>query len=230
MKILIVDDEPNVVELVRYNLSLHGFATDMAHDGRAALQKIKENTYDLIILDQMIPLISGIELLKTIRQHKEWAALPVLMLTAKTEEADVVQALNFGADDYITKPFRVHEMIARVQSILRRSAPPTTGSAHYIFPDFELNEDTFEVTVRGQNVKFTTKEFRLLLYMIQNANRVIRREQLLNDVWGYDYLGESRTVDVHVLNVRKKIEPNPKNPKYLVTIIGEGYKLIQEKE
>jgi two-component system alkaline phosphatase synthesis response regulator PhoP len=229
VRILIVDDEPNVVELVDYNLKLHGFTTDIAYDGRVASQKIKDQSFDLIILDQMIPLVSGIELLKSIRENKETQNIPVLMLTAKNDEADVVQALNFGADDYITKPFRVHEMIARVKSILRRSSSTTVGTGHYVFEDFELNEDTFEVIVQGEIVKFTTKEFRLLLYMIQNPNRVVRREQLLNDVWGYDYLGESRTVDVHVLNVRKKIEPNPKYPKYLVTIIGEGYKFIQEK-
>lgn len=228
MKILIVDDEPNVVELVDYNLKLNGFTTDTAFDGRTAMQKIKEGSYDLVILDQMLPLVSGIEVLKSIREHKDLNTTPVLMLTAKSEEGDVVQALNFGADDYITKPFRVHEMIARVKSILRRSASSSSGGATYKFADFEINEDRFEVLVSGKPVRFTTKEFRLLLFMIQNPNRVIRREQLLNDVWGYDYLGESRTVDVHVLNVRKKIEPNPKNPKYLVTIIGEGYKFIQE--
>ncbi len=229
MKILIVDDEPNVLELVNYNLKLNGFSTDIASDGRTAIQKIKEGAFDLVILDQMLPLVSGIEVLKMIREHKDLSNTPVLMLTAKSEEADVVQALNFGADDYITKPFRVHEMIARVNSILRRSSSTVSGGGHYKFADFEINEDKFEVIVRGLPVRFTTKEFRLLLFMIQNPNRVIRREQLLNDVWGYDYLGESRTVDVHVLNVRKKIEPNPKNPKYLVTIIGEGYKFNQEK-
>lgn len=229
MKILIVDDEPNVLELVNYNLKLNGFSTDIASDGRTAIQKIKEGAFDLVILDQMLPLVSGIEVLKMIREHKDLSNTPVLMLTAKSEEADVVQALNFGADDYITKPFRVHEMIARVNSILRRSSSTVSGGGHYRFADFEINEDKFEVIVRGVPVRFTTKEFRLLLFMIQNPNRVIRREQLLNDVWGYDYLGESRTVDVHVLNVRKKIEPNPKNPKYLVTIIGEGYKFNQEK-
>lgn len=228
MKILIVDDEPNVVELVNYNLKLNGFTTDIANDGRTAIQKIKDGAFDLVILDQMLPVFSGIEVLKTIREDKQLSSTPVLMLTAKSEEADVVQALNFGADDYITKPFRVHEMIARVKSILRRSST-STGGGTYKFADFEINEDKFEVLVRNVPVRFTTKEFRLLLFMIQNPNRVIRREQLLNDVWGYDYLGESRTVDVHVLNVRKKIEPNPKNPKYLVTIIGEGYKFIQEK-
>lgn len=229
MKILIVDDEPNVVELVEFNLKLNGFTTDTAFDGRTALQKINGGAFDLVILDQMLPIVSGIEVLKTIREHKDLSGTPVLMLTAKSEEADVVQALNFGADDYITKPFRVHEMIARVKSILRRSSNSTIGGGTYKFADFEINEDKFEVLVREVPVRFTTKEFRLLLFMIQNPNRVIRREQLLNDVWGYDYLGESRTVDVHILNVRKKIEPNPKNPKYLVTIIGEGYKFIQEK-
>jgi two-component system, OmpR family, alkaline phosphatase synthesis response regulator PhoP len=229
VKILIVDDEPNVVELVDYNLKLHGFTTDIAYDGRVALEKIKHQSFDLVILDQMIPMVSGIELLKSIRDNKDTKDLPVLMLTAKNDEADVVQALNFGADDYITKPFRVHEMIARVKSILRRTSTSLGGGARFVFEDFEIIEDTFEVLVQNKPVKFTTKEFRLLLYMIQNPNRVIRREQLLNDVWGYDYLGESRTVDVHILNVRKKIEPNPKYPKYLVTIIGEGYKFIQEK-
>ena len=229
MKILIVDDEPNVLELVNYNLKINGFTTDTASDGRTALQKIKDGSFDLVILDQMLPVVSGIEVLKTMREKKEFSSIPVLMLTAKSEETDVVQALNFGADDYITKPFRVHEMIARVKSILRRSTSSSSEERSYRFTDFEINEKKFEVIVRGKPVRFTTKEFRLLLFMIQNPNRVIRREQLLNDVWGYDYLGESRTVDVHILNVRKKIEPNPKNPKYLVTIIGEGYKFNQEK-
>jgi two-component system alkaline phosphatase synthesis response regulator PhoP len=229
VKILIVDDEPNVLELVNYNLKINGFTTDTASDGRTALQKIKDGSFDLVILDQMLPVVSGIEVLKTMREKKEFSSIPVLMLTAKSEETDVVQALNFGADDYITKPFRVHEMIARVKSILRRSTSSSSEERSYRFTDFEINEKKFEVIVRGKPVRFTTKEFRLLLFMIQNPNRVIRREQLLNDVWGYDYLGESRTVDVHILNVRKKIEPNPKNPKYLVTIIGEGYKFNQEK-
>lgn len=229
MRILIVDDEPSVVELVHYHIKLHGFDADTAFDGNEAVKKLERASYDLLILDQMLPGMSGIEVLKAVRSKKETANLPVLMLTAKSDESDVVLALNFGADDYMSKPFRVHEMIARVKALLRRVHASVPGGLKYQFEDFSIDEDTFEVTVQGKVVPFTTKEFRLLLYLIQNPNRVIRREQLLNDVWGYDYLGESRTVDVHMLNVRKKIEPDPKKPKYLITIIGEGYKFVKEK-
>jgi len=229
VKILIVDDEPNVVELVQYHIKLHGFEAVVAYNGNDAIKKLQQESFDVMILDQMLPGVSGIEVLKWVRSNKELSALPVIMLTAKSDESDVVQALNFGADDYMSKPFRVHEMIARVKALLRRIHTNVPGGLKYHFQDFSIDEDTFEVTVQGKVVPFTTKEFRLLLYLIQNPNRVIRREQLLNDVWGYDYLGESRTVDVHILNVRKKIEPNPKKPKYLITIIGEGYKFVKEK-
>jgi two-component system, OmpR family, alkaline phosphatase synthesis response regulator PhoP len=229
VKILIVDDEPNVVELVHYHIKLHGFDAEIAYNGNDAIKKLQQESFDVMILDQMLPGVSGIEVLKWVRSHKDKASLPVIMLTAKSDESDVVQALNFGADDYMSKPFRVHEMIARVKALLRRVHPNVPGGLKYQFEDFSIDEDTFEVTTQGEVVPFTTKEFRLLLYLIQNPNRVIRREQLLNDVWGYDYLGESRTVDVHILNVRKKIEPNPKKPKYLITIIGEGYKFVKEK-
>lgn len=229
MRILIVDDEPSVVELVHYHVKLHGFDADTAFSGNEAIKKLERESYDLLILDQMLPGMSGIEVLKAVRSNKETAKLPVLMLTAKSDESDVVLALNFGADDYMSKPFRVHEMIARVKALLRRVHASVPGGLKYQFDDFSIDEDTFEVLVKGKHVPFTTKEFRLLLYLIQNPNRVIRREQLLNDVWGYDYLGESRTVDVHILNVRKKIEPDPKKPKYLITIIGEGYKFVKEK-
>lgn len=228
MRILIVDDEPSVVELVHYHIKLHGFDADTAFDGNEAVKKLERASYDLLILDQMLPGMSGIEVLKAVRSKKETANLPVLMLTAKSDESDVVLALNFGADDYMSKPFRVHEMIARVKALLRRVHSSVPGGLKYQFDDFTIDEDTFEVKVQGKVIPFTTKEFRLLLYLIQNPNRVIRREQLLNDVWGYDYLGESRTVDVHILNVRKKIEPDPKKPKYLITIIGEGYKFVKE--
>jgi len=229
MRILIVDDEPNVVELVHYHVKLHGFDAVAVYNGNDAIKKLQREPFDLLILDQTLPGTSGVEVLKWVRSNKETANIPVIMVTAKSEESDVVLALNFGADDYMSKPFRVHEMIARVKALLRRSHSVVPGGLRYQFDDFSIDEDTFEVVVQGKLVPFTTKEFRLLLYLIQNPNRVIRREQLLNEVWGYDYLGESRTVDVHILNVRKKIEPNPKKPKYLITIIGEGYKFIKEK-
>ncbi len=229
MRILIVDDEASVVELVHYHIKLHGLDADIAYNGNDAIKKLQQESFDLMILDQMLPGTSGIEVLKWVRANKDLSSLPVIMLTAKSDESDVVLALNFGADDYMSKPFRVHEMIARVKALLRRSSAGVPGGLRYQFEDFSIDEDTFEVIVQGKQVPFTTKEFRLLLYLIQNPNRVIRREQLLNDVWGYDYLGESRTVDVHILNVRKKIEPNPKKPKYLITIIGEGYKFVKEK-
>lgn len=224
MRVLIVDDERNVVELIRYNLELNGFDADVAFDGAEAMSKLTNKKYDLVILDQMMPKMNGLEVIKRIRSTNSMKNIAVLMLTAKSDESDVIFGLNFGADDYITKPFRVHELIARVKALLRRVNQNSLQEATYVFEDFKIDAHKFEVIVADEVVKFTTKEFRLLLYLVENAGKVINRNTLLNEVWGYDYLGESRTVDVHIRNIRKKIEPDPKNSKYISTIVGEGYK------
>lgn len=225
-KILIVDDEVNVVELVKYNLELHNFEADTAYSGQEALDKIINNHYDLVVLDNMLPEFNGFEIIKIIRNNEKRKYLPILMLTAKSEESDIVFGLNLGADDYMTKPFRVYELIARVKSLLRRSNYHIEHVNQFEFNDFTVDEDKHEVKINDELVKFTKKEFELLLYLIKNKNRLLTREKILEEIWGYDYYGETRTVDVHILNIRKKIEPNPKEPKYLHTIIGSGYKFV----
>lgn len=228
MRILVVDDEVNVVELVKFNLELNNFEADVAYDGVEALEKINDNEYDLVVLDNMLPGFNGFEIIKKVRSNPKTESLPILMLTAKSEESDIIFGLNIGADDYLTKPFRVHELIARVNSILRRSKPKKEEVNVYTFEDFSLYEDEYRVIVRDEPVKLTKKEFKLLLYMIKHQNKVITRDKLLDEIWGYEYAGETRTVDVHMMSLRKKIEPNKKEPKYIKTIIGEGYKFVGE--
>ena len=228
MKILVVDDEVNVVELVKFNLELNNFDADVAYDGVDALDKIFHNEYDLVVLDNMLPGFNGFEIIKKVRSNPKTEQLPILMLTAKSEESDIIFGLNIGADDYLTKPFRVHELIARVNSILRRSKPKKEEVNVYTFEDFTLYEDEYRVIVRDEPVKLTKKEFKLLVYMIKHKNKVVTRDKLLDEIWGYEYAGETRTVDVHMMSLRKKIEPNKKEPKYIKTIIGEGYKFVSE--
>lgn len=228
MRILVVDDEVNVVELIKFNLELNNFETDTAFDGVEALEKIFQQEYDLVILDNMLPGFNGFEIIKKVRDNKKTADLPILMLTAKSEESDIIFGLNIGADDYLTKPFRVHELIARVNTILRRSKPKKEIVKVFEFEDFTVYEDEFKVTVNNEPIKLTKKEFKLLVYMIKHKNKVITRDVLLDEIWGYEYMGETRTVDVHMMSLRKKIEPNKKEPKYIKTIIGEGYKFIGE--
>ncbi len=228
MRILIVDDEVNVVELIKFNLELNNFQTEVAYDGVEALEKINENEYDLVVLDNMLPGYSGFEIIKKVRENPKTRKLPILMLTAKSEEADIVFGLNIGADDYLTKPFRVHELIARVNSILRRVKPKDEDLHVHVFEDFSVFEDEYKVLVQGESIKLTKKEFKLLVYLIKHANKVITRDLLLDEIWGYEFAGETRTVDVHIMSLRKKIEPNKKVPKYLKTVIGEGYKFVKE--
>lgn len=228
MKILVVDDEVNVVELIKFNLELNNFETDIAYDGVEAIDKIFRNDYDLVVLDNMLPGFNGFEIIKKVRANKQTKNLPILMLTAKSEESDIIFGLNIGADDYLTKPFRIHELIARVNSILRRTRPKDDTENVHRFEDFTVYEDEFRVIVRDEQVKLTKKEFKLLVYMIKHKNKVVTRDILLDEIWGYEYAGETRTVDVHMMSLRKKIEANTKEPKYIKTIIGEGYKFIDE--
>ncbi len=228
MRVLVVDDEVNVVELVKFNLELNNFETDVAYDGIDALEKISKHDYDLIILDNMLPGFNGFEIIKKVRENKRTKDLPILMLTAKSEESDIIFGLNIGADDYLTKPFRVHELIARVNSILRRVRQKEEVVSVFEFEDFTVFEDEYKVLVNEEPIKLTKKEFKLLVYMIKHKSKVISRDVLLDEIWGYEYVGETRTVDVHMMSLRKKIEPNTKEPKYIKTVIGEGYKFVGE--
>ena len=225
-KLLIVDDEVHILELLRYNLESNGYDVLQAETGEQALELIKTKTIDGVILDLMLPGIDGIEVLRQIRQS-EHAALPVIMLTAKNEEIDAVIGLEMGADDYIGKPFRTREFISRVKSVLRRAkAKENAPATSHDIPENGLfvNSETHQIFKNGSELVLTLKEFELLEKLIKTPNRVFTRDELLESIWGYDYMGETRTVDVHIRQLRKKIELDDKNPEYILTVRGIGYK------
>ncbi len=225
MRVLIVDDEENVVELVKFNLELHGFECEYSYDGEEGSMMAKSNTYNLIILDIMLPNKNGLQILKEIRDDSINSDTPILMLTAKSEEIDFVAGLDLGADDYLSKPFRIHEFVARAKSLVRRVAKSVSAPKDVLeSDDLSINVSTRTVTVSGEPVSMTKKEFDLLHFLVRNKGIVFSRDELLNQIWGYDYYGESRTVDVHIRNVRKKTEVGFKNEKHITTIVGVGYK------
>lgn len=227
--ILAVDDEEHILDLIEYNLEAGGYGVLKAETGERALEIIKGENPDLVLLDYMLPGIDGIEVLKAIRSDKEFRKLPVIMLTAKSDEISKVIGLELGADDYLTKPFGVHELMARIKAVLRRTdhmAPPAeVGNEEKIVIDnIIINRTTRVVTVSGEAVELSMKEFDLLYLLAKNRGRVFSRDMLLEKIWGYDYTGETRTVDVHMRNLRKKIEEDDTNPVYLKTVRGVGYK------
>lgn len=221
-KILIVDDEENILNLIDYNVRNAGYETSKAIDGKEALSLFEKEEFDLIILDVMLPYIDGFELLKIIRKK---SSVPILMLTAKTEELDRVLGLELGADDYLLKPFSVRELIARVKAILRRTSDfIEDNNEKIITKDITIDLNGYKAFFGGKEVKLTMKEFELLKYLMQNKGKVFTREILLNNIWGYDYYGDSRTVDVHIRHLRVKIEENLGENRYIKTIRGVGYK------
>lgn len=221
-KILIVDDEENILDLIDYNVRNAGYETSKAIDGKEALSLFEKEEFDLIILDVMLPYIDGFELLKIIRKK---SSVPILMLTAKTEELDRVLGLELGADDYLLKPFSVRELIARVKAILRRTSDfIEDNNEKIITKDITIDLNGYKAFFGGKEVKLTMKEFELLKYLMQNKGKVFTREILLNNIWGYDYYGDSRTVDVHIRHLRVKIEENLGENRYIKTIRGVGYK------
>ena len=228
MKILIVDDEKDIVDLVAYNLEKEGYETLKALDGEKALQLVRTKTPDLVVLDLMLPGIQGLEVCKRIRKVPETAAIPIIMLTAKGEEIDKVLGLEIGADDYITKPFSVKELLARVKAVLRRSEARGAPDREEVFEFRGLRIDfkSYEVTVDGRTISLSPTEFRLLRFLSRNPGRVYSREQILDRVWGDDAFVESRTVDVHVRRLRAQIEKDLNSPNYIVTVRGAGYKFV----
>jgi len=228
LKILIVDDEKDIVDLVAYNLEKEGYETLRALDGEKALQLVRTKTPDLVVLDLMLPGIQGLEVCKRIRKVPETAAIPIIMLTAKGEEIDKVLGLEVGADDYITKPFSVKELLARVKAVLRRSEARRAADQEEVFELRGLRIDfkSYEVTVDGRKISLSPTEFRLLKFLSRNPGRVYSREQILDRVWGDDAFVEPRTVDVHVRRLRAQIEKDLNNPNYIVTVRGAGYKFV----
>lgn len=225
-KILIVDDEPDIVELISYNLEREGFATAKAYDGGEALSKVRIEKPDLLILDLMLPGVSGLDICKKIRANPETADLPIIMLTAKADEVDKIIGLEIGADDYMTKPFSVKELIARVRTVLRRSQERKKPSPKetFEFRGLSINYVSCSVQVEGRPVTLSPTELKLLFFFTRNPGRVYSRDQILNHVWGDDTFITDRAVDVHIRRLRSQIEKDMDNPKYIMTVRGFGYK------
>jgi two-component system alkaline phosphatase synthesis response regulator PhoP len=224
-KIFIIEDEKDIRELLELYLKREGYGVQSAKDGEAGLQKISKERFDLILLDLMLPQMDGLEVCRILRSQPQTADLPVIMLTAKTEEADRIVGLEMGADDYITKPFSPREVVARVKALLRRLEKPKAREMRYEYGGILLDLSRHEVTYQKKVQSLTAKEFKLLEYLMVNKGRVLSRDHLLNEVWGYDYFGTTRTVDVHVARLRQKF---PLLDKSLISIKGLGYKLQEE--
>jgi len=221
--ILVVDDEKLIVKGIKFSLEQDGMNVDTAYDGEEALELAKTNKYDLIILDVMLPKIDGTMVCQQIR---EFSPVPVVMVTAKDDDMDKIMGLEFGADDYITKPFNILELKARIKAILRRSSmgrPQPVDISSITLRDISLDTQSRRVTVRGAEIYLTAKEYDLLEFFMSNVGRVYTREQLLTQLWGSDNAGDERTVDVHVRRLREKIEENPSDPKYICTKWRVGY-------
>jgi two-component system alkaline phosphatase synthesis response regulator PhoP len=229
-KILIVEDEPDIRKLVQYNLTQERFSVLEAEDGEQALKLLQREMPNLVILDLMLPGLSGMELCKLLRQRSETAKLPILMLTAKAGEADRIVGLEMGADDYLAKPFSPREMVARVRAILRRSEakPATEAAPAYEKGSLKIDFSTYEVFVRSKPVKLTLKEFELLRFLVLNPCRVLNRDQLLDRVWGGETFVTPRTVDVHIRRLRKAVEKDDRKPKWILTVRGVGYKFDEK--
>ncbi|HBG22151.1 MAG TPA: DNA-binding response regulator [Peptococcaceae bacterium] len=228
-KILIVDDEEAIVKLVSFNLEKEGFETLAAYDGREALDIIRREPLDLVVLDVMLPEMDGLSLCRQLRL--DGIQVPILMLTAKDGEIDKVLGLEIGADDYLTKPFSPRELVARVRALLRRTKEAKDEPEELLkLGSLEIFPLRYEVRRDGRELDLTSREFELLLLFCQNKGIVMSREQILEKVWGYDFYGDARVVDVHIRHLREKIEIDPSNPRYIKTVRGVGYKLQQPEE
>lgn len=231
-KALVVDDEQAITTLLKYNLEKAGYEVKTVNNGNDALDEGLTGKYDFIILDLMLPGIDGIEVTKRIRQEK--ITTYILILTAKDDEYDKIIGLELGADDYLTKPFSPREIVARLKAVKRRVEHYSDNSEKdsknkYYFGDYMVNLDSYELRDKNNNlIKLTPKEFELLVYFLRKKGRVLGREELLNNVWGFDYIGQTRMVDMHVSHLREKIEENPKKPIFLKTVRGFGYRFEDE--
>ncbi len=226
-KILVIDDEENIRELIKFNLEQAGFEVEMAADGQAGFEKL-DQSIDLIVLDLMLPEIDGLTLCRRIRNNSPYDTIPIIMLTAKGEEVDRILGLEMGADDYLAKPFSPRELIARIKAILRRIQPETERGSeeekagNIRAGELELDIESYEVRKSNELLDLTPKEFELLRLLLLNKGRVMTRDILLQKIWGYEYMGDTRTVDVHIRRLRKKIEEE-----YIRTVRGVGYKFVQ---
>lgn len=226
-KVLVVDNEKLIVKGIRFSLEQDGMEVDCAYDGEKALECAKNKEYDMILLDLMLPKMNGLEVCQQIR---EFSNVPIIMLTAKGDDMDKIMGLEYGADDYITKPFNILEVKARIKAIMRRSSntmihppQPPENSTDIVTGDLRLDVQGRRLFILGSEINVTSREFDLLKILVLNPNKVYSREELLNLVWGYEYPGDVRTVDVHIRRLREKIERNPSEPKYVFTKWGVGY-------
>ena len=228
MRILVVDDEMLLLKGIRFNLENEGYQVDTASDGEEALNLAMANNYDVIILDLMLPKLSGIEVCMKVR---EFSTVPIIMLTAKSEDSDKLMGFESGADDYVTKPFNILELKARIRALLRRSAINDQSSASntIIVRDIVIDLDRRTAVKNGELIDFTSKEFDLVELLFRNPGRVYSRENLLDIIWGYDYQGDMRTVDVHIHRLRDKLEDDPSSPDLIMTKWGVGYYIRAEK-
>jgi DNA-binding response OmpR family regulator len=222
-KVLVVDDEKLIVKGIRFSLEQDGMEVDCAYDGQEALALIRANTYDVVLLDVMLPILTGFEVCQQVR---EFSDVPVIMLTAKGDDMDKILGLEYGADDYITKPFNILEVKARIKAIIRRSSssnPPAEDLKMLVFDVLRVDCESRRAFIRDTEVNLTAKEFDLLELLMLHPDKVYSREELLNTVWGYDYPGDVRTVDVHIRRLREKIEDKPSDPRFIHTKWGVGY-------
>jgi len=222
-KILVVDDEIPIRELIKFNLQKAGFNVVEADNGLKAIQLAKEKP-DLIVLDLMLPGLDGLEVCRLLKNDRSTAAIPILMLTARDDEFDKVVGLELGADDYLTKPFSPRELVARIKAVLRRSQKPSVTEGEFTLGNLRLNFSRYEIHLGQEKIELTPKEFELLKILATNSGRVFTREQLLEKIWGYEYFGDTRTVDVHIRHLRAKLEQDPKVADAVETVRGVGYR------
>jgi DNA-binding response OmpR family regulator len=223
-KILIVEDEPNMVAGLRDNFEFEGYQVMTAPDGAAGLERALSEAPDLVILDVMMPRLSGLDVCKQLKSKRP--SIPIIMLTARGQEIDKVVGLELGADDYVTKPFSIRELLARVKAVLRRARTLPKEHEHVSFGDIEVNLRSCQVSRAGKLLDFSSKEFELLKYFLCHQGETLSRDRLLEQVWGYDRFPTTRTVDAHVVHLRQKIEPKPDEPRFILTVHGTGYKFV----
>ena len=223
-KILIVEDEPAMVAGLRDNFEYEGYEVISAGDGVTGLERALKDSPDLVVLDVMMPRMSGLDVCKQLKAQRP--AVPIIMLTARGQEIDKVVGLELGADDYVTKPFSVRELMARVKAVLRRSSTTAPLQETYRFSDVEVNVRSNEVRRNGELIDLSSKEFALLAYFIAHPVETLSRDRLLDAVWGYENYPSTRTVDTHIVHLRQKLEPNPEEPRFILTVHGSGYKFV----
>ena len=221
-RLLLIEDEPGLVLTLRDRLTREGYAVETSADGESGLERASREVFDLVLLDVMLPRMNGFDVLRELR--KRGTETPVIMVTAKGQVVDKVVGLKLGADDYVTKPFEMVELLARIEAKLRRAPAVSHPSEGYQFDDVRVDFRRAEVTKEGAPLELSAREFQLLKYFIEHRGATLTREELLNEVWGYNSMPSTRTVDVHVAWLRQKIEPNPRHPQYILTIHGMGYK------